>query len=80
MTRAVAREQFDAAVQSLAKQIAAAGPIANRMVKIAIYRSEHHSLDEALDYEGLQQGITFTTDDAKEGVRAIMEKREPKFK
>lgn len=79
LSRAVPREQFESTVQDLAQQIAAAGPVANRMVKKAIYRSERHTLEEALDYEGLQQGITFTTADAKEGVRAIMEKREPKF-
>jgi len=79
VTRTVPRDELDASVQALAEQIAAAGPIANRMVKKAIYRSEHHTLEEALDYEGLQQGITFTTADAKEGVRAILEKREPNF-
>ncbi len=79
VTRAVPREQFEAAVQTLASEIASAGPIANRMVKKAIYRSEHHTLEEALDYEGLQQGITFTTADAREGVTAIIEKRAPRF-
>jgi hypothetical protein len=32
-----------------------------------------------LDFEALQQSITFTTEDAREGVTAIMEKREPRF-
>jgi enoyl-CoA hydratase/carnithine racemase len=49
------------------------------MVKKAIYRGTQHTLDEMLDYESLNQGITFTTADAREGVSAIMEKREPKF-
>lgn len=79
VNRAVPREQFEASVQALASEIASTGPIANRMVKKAIYRSEHHTLEEALDYEGLQQGITFTTADAREGVTAIIEKREPRF-
>lgn len=79
VTRVVPRDQFDASVGALAREIAAAAPIAVRMVKKAIYRGTHHSLDEMLDYESLNQGITFTTADAREGVSAIMEKREPKF-
>ena len=49
------------------------------MVKKAIYRGVEHSLDEMLDFESLQQSITFTTADAREGVTAVMEKREPRF-
>jgi len=79
VTRTVPREGFDAAVQTLAREIASSGPIAVRMVKKAIYRGVEHTLDEMLDFESLQQGITFTTTDAREGVTAVMEKRAPKF-
>jgi len=79
VTRTVPREGFDAAVQALAREIASSGPLAVRMVKKAIYRGVEHTLDEMLDFESLQQGITFTTADAREGVSAVMEKREPKF-
>ncbi len=79
INRAVPRDQFDAAVKALAQEIAAAAPIAVRLVKKSIYRGGHHSLDEMLDYESLSQGLTFTTADAREGVTAMMEKREPKF-
>jgi enoyl-CoA hydratase/carnithine racemase len=66
-------------VGGLAHEIASAAPVAVRMVKKAIYRGVEHSLDEMLDFEALQQRITFTTEDAREGVTAIMEKREPRF-
>ena len=66
-------------MQTLAREIAASGPIAVRMVKKAIYRGVEHTLDEMLDFESLQQGITFTTAGAREGVTAVMQKREPKF-
>jgi enoyl-CoA hydratase len=79
VSRVVAREQFDASISTLAREIAAAAPLVTRMVKKAIYRGTHHTLDEMLDYESLNQGITFTTADAREGVSAVMEKREPKF-
>ena len=79
VSRTVPRADFDTAVQALAREIAAAAPIAVRMVKKAIYRGVEHSLEDMLDYESLNQSITFTTADAREGVTAILEKREPKF-
>jgi enoyl-CoA hydratase len=79
LSRAVSRDQFPQAVEALASEIAAAGPVAVRMVKKAVYRGVEHTLDEMLDFEALQQSITFTTEDAREGVRAVMEKREPRF-
>lgn len=79
VNRVAARESFEATVRALASEIAAAGPVAVRMVKKAIYRGPEHTLEEMLDYESLQQSITFTTSDAREGVTAIMEKREPRF-
>ena len=79
VSRVVARAEFDGAVRSLAAEIAATAPLVCRMVKKAIYRGPQHTLDEMLDYESLNQSITFTTADAREGVSAVMEKREPKF-
>lgn len=79
INRAVPREAFDSTVHALATEIAACAPLAVRMVKKAIYRGTQHSLEEMLDYESLQQGITFTTEDAREGISAIMQKREPNF-
>lgn len=79
LNRAVSRDEFPAAVRTLAREIASASPIVNRMLKKSIYRGVSHSLDEMLDYESLNQGITFTTEDAREGIKAVMEKREPKF-
>lgn len=79
VNRVVAAESFSAAVRELAGEIAAAGPIAVRMVKKSIYRGVEHSLDDMLDYESLQQGITFQSEDVREGIRAIREKREPRF-
>jgi len=36
-------------------------------------------IEDMLDYESLNQGLTFGTADAREGVTAIMEKRPPRF-
>jgi enoyl-CoA hydratase len=78
--RVVSREAFPATVAALANEIAAAAPIAVRMVKRALARSAGASLDDALDLESLQQSATFQTADAREGVRAVMEKRQPTFR
>lgn len=75
----VPRDELDNAVHSLAREIAAAAPVAVRLVKKSIYRGVQHTLEDMLDYEALNQGLTFTTADAREGVTAMMEKREPKF-
>lgn len=80
INRAVPRAELDTAVQTLAASIATAAPIAVRMVKRSIYRGVEHSLDEMIEFEGLSQGYTFTTADAREGVSAIIEKREPRFR
>jgi len=80
LTRVVPREQFHDSVAGLAREIAGCAPIAVRMTKRALYRGVEHSLEDMLDFESLQQGITFTTADAREGVLAVMEKRPPRFR
>lgn len=77
--RVAPAEQFDTEVMAWAKEIASAGPIAVRLTKRAIYRGVRHSLEEMLDFESLQQSWTFTTEDAREGLQAMLEKREPRF-
>jgi enoyl-CoA hydratase/carnithine racemase len=79
VNRTVPREQFEPTVHALAQEIAAAAPIAVRLVKKSIYRGVQHTLDDMLDYEALNQGFTFTTADAREGVTAMLEKRPAKF-
>lgn len=79
VNRVVSRSEFSQAVYSLAADVASVGPTAVRMVKKAVYRGVEHSLDDTLDFEALQQGITFTTADAREGITAVLEKRPPKF-
>jgi enoyl-CoA hydratase len=79
LNRVVAHEAFPGAVETYAAELASAAPIAVRMVKRAIYRGLEHDLASAVDLESTQQRATFQTEDAKEGIRAIMEKRQPNF-
>lgn len=79
VNRVVSHEAFPAAVEAYAEELASAAPIAVRMVKRAVYRGLEHDLAAAVDLESLQQRATFETADAKEGIRAIIEKRAPVF-
>ena len=54
-------------------------PIALKMTKIGIYRSLETDLASAVEYEALAQVLAGETEDAREGARAFLEKREPKF-
>jgi enoyl-CoA hydratase len=80
VNRVAPPESFDEAVSSWAREIASSAPLAVRLVKRAIYRGAQHSLEEMLDFESLQQSWTFTTNDAREGLQAMLEKREPRFR
>lgn len=80
VNRVVQRDDLGAAARALAAEIAAAGPVAVRLAKRAIFHSERSTLDEALALESSQQMQTFATEDAKEGIRAMMEKRPPRFR
>ena len=64
----------------LARKIAAGPPIAIRLAKRAIYHNQEVDLRVALEYETYAQNVCRETEDAKEGVKAFVEKRAPDFK
>ena len=74
-----APEDLMPATQALARKIAAGPPIAIRLAKRAIYHNLESDLRQALEFETFAQNICFDTDDAKEGIRAFVEKRPPSF-
>jgi len=63
----------------LAKSLAAGPPNAIRLSKRAIYKSMESDLREALEFETFAQNVCAATKDAREGISAFVEKREPKF-
>jgi 2-(1,2-epoxy-1,2-dihydrophenyl)acetyl-CoA isomerase len=65
--------------QALARKIAAGPPIAIRLAKRAIYHNLETDLRQALEFETFAQNICFEAEDAKEGIRAFVEKRTPSF-
>lgn len=64
----------------IAARIAERGPLAVQYAKEAISRGIDMPLEQALRYETDLTVILQTTEDRAEGVRAFLEKREPKFK
>ncbi len=72
-------DDFDSVVDELAQGIAASGPVAVRALKRTLRGTFERTLDDALQVEAAEQARTFTTEDAKEGIRAIQEKRVPDF-
>ena len=74
------RDKLAAEAEAIAKRIAERGPIAVRYAKEAVRRGLEMPLEQALRYETDLTIILQTTEDRKEGVRAFLEKRSPKFK
>jgi len=73
-------EELLPATYALARKIADGPPVAIRLSKRAIYHSLETDLRKALEFETYAQNICFDTEDAREGIRAFVEKRAPVFK
>jgi len=72
-------EQVLPSAMSLAREIAASAPLAVREMKASIRRGLRWEIREAALQEARLQAASLTTEDAKEGVSAVLEKREPEF-
>jgi enoyl-CoA hydratase/carnithine racemase len=75
----VAGADFETVVRDLAHSIAANGPLAVRSLKETLRGSATRTIDDAVVREAEAQAVTFKSSDAREGITAIREKREPKF-
>lgn len=64
----------------LAREIASAAPLAVRWTKRSLYRGLAWEPRAAAELEAHAQSRTLETEDAKEGVRALLEKRDPVFR
>lgn len=72
-------EELMPAVRELAGKIAAGPPVAIRLAKRALYHGEGVDLRSALEFETFAQNVCSETEDAREGIRAFVEKRPPQF-
>ncbi len=80
VARVVAREAWLEEAKAVARAIAAKGPVAQRLAKEAVSRSFDTPLDAGLDYERRLLYLAFASEDAREGLTAFTEKREPDFR
>jgi enoyl-CoA hydratase len=80
VARVVAREAWLDEAKRVARDIAAKGPVANRLAKEAVNRAYEGPLSLGLDYERRVLYLAFASEDAKEGLAAFLEKRSPEFK
>jgi len=79
LNQVVAPDELENATLQLAQRLRAAPPIALAAAKHAVYLSQTAELEEMLRYETEAQLRCFESNDGQEGVRAFLEKREPKF-
>ncbi len=72
-------DQLMPRAEELARKIAANGPVAVRKIKETVLRSLSVSLDEGFRIENENAKAVLATEDAREGPRAFMEKRPPRY-
>lgn len=65
--------------EEIARKIAANGPLAVRKIKEAVIRSSGLTLEEGFKIENEVAREVMASEDAKEGPRAFMEKRAPRY-
>jgi enoyl-CoA hydratase/carnithine racemase len=76
---AVSPDAVQDAARARARAIAASAPEAVRLMKRSLYREAGWDPRSAARLEAFAQAATMRSDDAREGIRALLEKREPKF-
>ena len=79
LNRAVAADQVVPEALALARTIADNAPLAIRATKQAIRHGLELRIREAAHAEALAQAETIATDDAREGIAALLAKRAPTF-
>ena len=80
VARVVAREAWLDEAKRVAREIASKGPVATRLAKEAVDRAYETTLGLGLEYERRALYLAFASEDAKEGLTAFTEKRNPDFK
>jgi 2-(1,2-epoxy-1,2-dihydrophenyl)acetyl-CoA isomerase len=79
VNRVVPSEELESAVHEIADRLARKPALALALAKEALRRSVSSSLEDMLDLEVVAQDRAFRSPDALEGMRAFVEKREPRF-
>jgi len=75
----VPADQLFEEAKKIAKKYADRGVVALRLAKSAVNEGLRMDLEAGLEYEHKCFSLLFATEDQKEGMRAFLEKRSPKF-
>jgi enoyl-CoA hydratase/carnithine racemase len=76
----VSRTELDAKVDGILEQIARTSPMASRHGRYAVQAMEDMTFHEGLAYAEAQIALLARLDDAREGLSAFKEKREPQWR
>lgn len=79
VTEVVPREHLLSRCQALLAKMKENGPLAVRLAKEVINRGANMDLEAAAALEAEAFALCFSTKDQKEGMRAFLEKRKPRF-
>lgn len=79
VNRVVPSSKLDATVAELAGALARSSPAVMRLGRDSFYRQQDMEFRAALEHLQAQLTLVTLTEDAKEGTRAFLEKREPEF-
>jgi enoyl-CoA hydratase/carnithine racemase len=80
VNRVVAHDELDGAALQWAEDLAQRSPLAVQIAKKAFYQSEDMDYQKQFQYMNEAFARLCTTDDAKEGVSAFLDKRNPEWK
>jgi len=80
VNRAVPAAELETETMRLAERLAGQAPLAMRGILDVVAVGGECAIDEALEYESAQFGLVFSTEDAREGTRAFLERRKPVFR
>ena len=79
VNRVVPAAELEAETMKLAAQLASAAPLALRGMLDCVNVGGECGIEEGLEYESVQFGLMFATEDMREGTSAFLEKRKPAF-
>jgi enoyl-CoA hydratase/carnithine racemase len=79
VSRVVPRSELEPETEALIQRLASRGPLGLRYAKEAVQRGMEMNLQQGLLFEADLSIILQSTSDRAEGVRAFLEKREPRF-
>ncbi len=79
VNRVVPAADLETETMTLAKQLAAAAPLALRGMLDCVNVGGECGIEEGLEYESAQFGLIFSSEDMREGTKAFLERRKPEF-